>query len=62
MKKIPFGPNGRAYALDDESWKKMWPISNFKTFEAKLTFQNSQKFPNFHKAYIAQFLSFDHVI
>ena len=62
MKKIPFGPNGRAYALDDDSWKKMWLISNFKAFEAKLTFQNTQKFPNFHKAYLAQFLSFAHVL
>ena len=41
IKKLPFGPNGRAHALDDDSWKKMWPISNFEAFEAKLTFQNS---------------------
>ena len=46
---------GRAYALGNDSWKNLWPISNFEAFEAKLTFQNSQKFPNFSKAYLAQF-------
>ena len=62
IKKITFRPSGRAHALDDEPWKKKRPISNFKVFEAKLTFQNTQKLPNFHKAYLAQFLSFDHVL
>ena len=50
MKKIHFGPNGRAHVLGDELWKKNRPISNFRSFEAMLTFQNIQKFPNFHKA------------
>ena len=53
---------GRAWPLGNDSWKKLRPISNFEAFEAKLTFQNSQKFPNFYKAYLAQFLSFDHVL
>ena len=53
---------GRAWPLGNDSWKNLWPISIFEAFEAKLTFQNSQKFPNFYKAYLAQFLSFDHVL
>ena len=62
MKILPFWPSGRAHALDDELWKKNRPISNFRSFESMLTFQNIQKFPNFHKAYLAQFLSFSHVL
>ena len=63
MKKIlPFGPSGRAHVMDDELWKNNGPISNFRSFEPMLTFQNIQKFPDFHKAYLAQFLSFAHVI
>ena len=53
IKKLPFGPNGRAHVLDNDLWKKKRPISIFRSFEAMLTFQNIQKFPNFHKAYLA---------
>ena len=53
---------GRAYALGNDSRKNSTPISIFEAFEAKLTFQSSQKFPNFSNAYLAQFLSYDHVL
>ena len=62
IKKLPFGPHGREHALDNELWKKNRPISNFRSFGSMLTFQNVQKFPNFHKAQLAQFLSFAHVL
>ena len=50
VKILPFGPSGRAYAWNDESWKKNGPICNFRSFGSKLTFPNIQKFPNFYKA------------
>ena len=53
---------GRAYPLGNDSWKKLRLISIFEAFCAKLIFQNSQTFPNFYKAYLAQFWIYDHVL
>ena len=62
VEKLPFGPSGRAQAADDGRCHKKKPISNFRSFEPMLIFQNIQTFPNFPKAYLAQFLRFDNVL
>ena len=48
--------------MDEVSRRDLRPISKNKVFWAKLTFANSQKFPNFSNAYLAQFWSYEHVL